>query len=282
MKLFLSITFLFSISVIVKSQTKPNGYYIDSNSHKIEGKFLHKHNKLFLQHQVSVKDSSGTLHTFTPDNIKGFTFQMGSEKLTYETVLFRGNKTFLQLSAGTKSVKEYTHYYPYTKGTIGELLVYKKNNLIEPRRNENHSTYLSRVFSDYPLLSNMAYQKSFDEVYGNESKIIFDEYDRWVSDTIERNIVDTSFVLKGILDANQNYKTSKYFWYSFVINRLLTPFIGMPLMSKAYRTEPDDSDLHVQNKKLLDDKNYVEAYEARAFTRKRKAISKGLIFSFIP
>lgn len=281
MNRFLSITFLFTISVFAKSQTKPNGFYIDSNGKKIESKFLHKHNKIFLQYQVCVKDSNDILHTFIPDNIKGFTFQIGSVNRTYETVLFRGNKIFLQLLAGAKTVKEYAFYYHYTKRNLEELLVYKNDTLVEPEKNEKHNTYLSRVFSDYPLLSAMAYKKLFDELYSSESNVIFEEYDKWVSDTLKRNIADTSFALKGILDANQNYKPNKYFWYSFLVNRLLTPFIGMPLMSKTYRTKPINSDINIQQKNLSN-KEYIEAYEARAFTKKRKAIAKGVVFSFIP
>lgn len=201
-----------------------------------------------------------------------------------------GKEYPLQLLAGGKYLQEYIYtidegYDPTTEAeqSISTIVYYKNGTLFPRRKRENIKKFKARFFEEDSLLSNMALNNDFDEICGNESSLIFAEYDKWIDSLQYKNVSDTTVALRGILDADKYYKhiANKYFWKTFWIGRLLTPIVGLPYgihQQKIFRT----SNIVFTDTTLESQPEYVNAYEARAFTLKKKSITKGLFMSLIP
>lgn len=288
MKGILSIVFLLFVFACANAQVKYNGYYIDKDGLMNYGEIFYN-DPVSLQQEVTIKDSFGTLYTFHPTDVKAFGYTRRHVTYKYESINdFKGKKVFLQLVVGGRYLKEYlyTTYDPVAETGLqyySVIVYYKNGTLFISRKRENIKKFKARFFQEDPKLSRMALDKSFDETSGSESQLIFAAYDNWMDRPHANNISDTTMALRGILDADKYYKhiSNKYFWKTFWVSRLLTPFVGL-FYARHEQKSFTNAPVTIADTTLKKQGSYVIAYNARALTLKNKSINKGLLFSLIP
>ena len=136
------------------------------------------------------------------------------------------------------------------------------------------------MFSDYPLLSEMALSGAFAFDL-RERDVIIDEYNRWRADTSGGKMTDTAAALRGILDADRYYKPWRVFWGSALSNCFLTPVGGLVVMAIWLDKRPQTRYLHIPPQGRADNPAYLNAYRERAYTRKERAMFNGWVVGFL-
>ena len=275
-----------SVDSIVTQKPKVinNGYYIDTLNNKVACNIIynwalikdsnnrHRH----YEYQVIAIDSNSNRKILNGNNIKGYSITSDPRNpVNYNSVNYQGKKVFLRESIGGEHLKRYVT----GSGKYTRYYYYNNDTLVEQNRHEKYRDWEKRFFSDYPLLSQMAYNNEFDEMYGNENTIIYDEYDKWINSSDEQK-KDTSLALKGIIDANKQHISKKYFWNNFLVSRF-SGLLGLLLFDK--KLLPNETSIIIPKTPLSTNAEYLKAYKARMRTRiTKKAYTARLLGVFAP
>lgn len=262
---------MFALLFLFLPLTPYDGYYLDTLDHRVPVEILYS-DAYDIQHLLWTRDSTGRKWTYAPGHIKGFGIYFNNDTVTYRTVELRGRKVFLRIDADGKYIARYKYA---TRFQVDSLIYYKEGTpfafrFAKPLNHRPSRESCVRMFADYPLMKTMAEGKAFD-IDAFEGPFVLDAYNRWRAGPPG----DTPVALKGILDANRFYSPKMMFPAGFFATSFLTPFFsGIPLGA----IDKIPKKLRLPDPALAADKEYLAAYEARAHTRKERAMVRGYLW----
>lgn len=186
-------------------------------------------------------------------------------------------RLFLLVKTGAGGKLHADHYYtkserfPFHNITIWFMI--KDNKIV--KYNKNGANYwLLECIADYPGMKRVI-QENKIKSFPFDFHFVIDDYNRW-SKLPAENKSDTSMTIKGFLDADQYYKTNKYFIISCVTS---TPFVlpgivSAVIISHSPKEKNISIPMNLQNKENAD---YSKAFKHRAHEKKYRAAGKGAI-----
>jgi hypothetical protein len=271
------ILFLILLSCDVRSQGLYYGTYTDTAG-ATKKAYIKGHFFGYWTDHIDISEDRTHYATVPASAIREFSVQdvwdRSHHQFTFRTVLVDGKCKFLE-----KARDGGKHLLLFYAGR-GHY-VFSKEGVALPRDLEETSgEYNGRIFADCPLLSEMARNGGFDIMYGNESKIIFEEYDKWAdADSLQKT--DTSMALKGVIDANRAVLPKKLFWRNFWYVHA-AGILGLHFRNELHHPLKL-SEMPIIDPSSMRDPDYARGYKARMFTRMTKLITKGQVMGlFLP
>jgi hypothetical protein len=212
------------------------------------------------------------------------TIQAGEvTRLDFESVYVDEHaQHFLRRENNDGQISYYTWYFThivhrkglgYVYTLSSATLVGRKGVVVVRRKKENTRQWMSRVVSDYPMLSSMILQKQFSLGPALDIKLIVEEYNQHA--LTGRTV---SPVLSGIDNANRLYSAKPIFLKTFAgTGMVLLPGLAI---SGYYLLQPLKP-VWPKPCPYCNDEWYVRAYRLRARAKKQKAIDRGILYGFI-
>ena len=285
MKYFLLIM-LFLLTLFCKARNKPKKhfkpFYITYTNDTVFFKSEISPNLMSIQKEAKFMDTLGNINTFKPSDIKSFTIKYLGRIYRYDIVKVDGDSLFLINSIDGSILKRYVKVTGRSsRGAYSSIRLLCKNGYaIKDYANTDWNISVSRALSDYPILSQIIYEKKCDLTSKRELKVIIKEYNDWIEKRKngEVNLTDTSMTIKGLLDAKKYFNAKRNFYLNFFANGLFTPLVGGPVVFISGFTQAVI--LNLPDKKLKENADYMRGYKAKAFTLKNASAPKGFLWGF--
>ena len=147
-----------------------------------------------------------------------------------------------------------------------------KEQKIVKYNNNDPKNWLLECISDYPVMKRMI-QENEIKSFPFDFHFVIDDYNNWSKLPIE-NRLDTSMTVKGFLDADKYYKTSKYFAISCVTGTafFLPGLVSAVIISHNPKEKNISIPLSLLNRENTD---YSKAFKHRAYEKKYRAAGHG-------
>jgi hypothetical protein len=263
-----------------KKHFKP--FYITYTNDTVYFKSEVSPNLISIQKEAKFMDSLGNIHIFKPSDIKSFTIKYLGRIYRYDIVKVDGDSLFLINSIDGSILKRYVKVIGRSsRGAYSSIKLLCKNGYaIKDYANTDWNISVSRALSEYPILSQIIYEKKCDLTSKKELKVIIKEYNDWIEKRKNEqvNLTDTSMTIKGLLDAKKHFNAKRNFYLNFFANGLFTPFVGLPVDLISGFTQAVI--LNLPDKKLKENADYMRGYKAKAFTLKNNAAVKGNLWGY--
>jgi len=210
-------------------------------------------------------DLDGEIHTnyFLQDSIWTFvSCKLSTDKRIFLKSLY-GRGGLLQANQLFWKFDEYTPWYSL-------MLFLVKDGEIVGCDNRNMKEWIKSCVNDNKELKN-AINDDIIKAFPFDYKYVIDDYNMW-----SINKQDSSLIIKGFVDANKHYNSSKYFVYSCVAG---TAFFLPGLVTAVITAHnPKEKDIKIpESLSNKDDINYSKAFKHRAFEKKYRSSAKGAV-----
>ena len=149
-----------------------------------------------------------------------------------------------------------------------------KDNKVIDYNNKDLKDWIISGIEDYPALTSLVQEKKITS-FPFDFNIVIEDYNNW-STLSEYSRPDTSMTIKGILDANQYYKTRKYFAIPCVIGTAF--FLPGMISAVVISHNPKEENIKIPESLVYrDNSDYSKAYKHKAFEKKYKSAGHGAI-----
>jgi hypothetical protein len=210
-------------------------------------------------------DLDGEIHSnyFFQDSIWTFlSCKLSNDKRIFLKSLY-GNGGFLQANQLFWKFDENTPWY-----TLMLFLV--KDGEVVGCNNRYMKEWIKSCVNDDKELTN-AINDDIIKAFPFDYQFVIDDYNLWST-----HKQDSSLIIKGFVDANKHYNSSKYFVYSCVAG---TAFF-LPGFVTAVITahNPKEKDIKIpESLSNKNDINYSKAFKHRAYEKKFRSSAKGAV-----
>ncbi len=158
---------------------------------------------------------------------------------------------------------------PYLTSSIWLLV---KDNQIVVRGDKKLNDWVSEAVSDYKTLSLLIKGKKIN-AFPWDFKLVVNDYNNWFLSSNP----DTTFYLKGLIDAKNYYKTIVPFSLSYVTGTAF--FLPGLITAVIVSHNPKERNIKIPERfELKDNIDYVSGFQHRAYDKKYRAAGKGAIF----
>lgn len=224
---------------------------------------------------------------FKPQNLKLFDTLNNVYFIKYKSISLGANfNLFAEVSFGNKNLIQaykYYHYhnlqsnYFYFESVHCVILTFKEGKYVKyksgnwPRK---YRKWISRCVSEDTLLVKLIRKKIFPTDY----KLTIETYNEGRLKKENSLVNDTLPVIKGILDANKEYKTGKMFWPTFAASTLAM-FPGFIVGGIKYQRKEKEYKVKVPivKQQFINDEKYKLGYQSMLNYKNEKAISKAIL-----